>query len=611
MSAVFRIVRGGMLVAAGQDAEKLRAAFDQFRRNDCRRAGARNGRAQAASRRQGPSSEKSRSRAIRGIVSPAREHRPVTCGFQGTDFILGVGDGSVEEILKRRQQEPPAWLVNVRKQLPVERVSTVVYLNLKMLLDQVTADKAMPKTREALRRLGLDKLSALSSVSGLEGETFTSKLLLATDGEPQGPLLNLFSDQPLRAGDLTPIPRDATLALAMRFDAQKAVDQFAAMVEKLGAGPADGSRRPVGRPHEVAASRSPPRIAQGPGRHLLRLQFARRRGPGGAGPHGRVPIRNRDAWSVIQAKFLGSSLAKGFQERVHRIATRVVQSGNFTRVSFAGQRIFYFTGMGFAPGLVRHGPRADRRHDAAERHGLSPARPRAQVAGRRPQVGRLIEGADGPSMLVDVDTAKLFELVYPFVPLRRVIGHGLFGGGTTPAAGRDSFGPGDPPAPGAGHRGPSPHEAGAGVDQPATVAGHGIALDGRRRAARSAVVGAAGCGRGATADRDQSFCGHTAVPCAGGHAPTASSPASRQPPRPLHLRAAPACRRRAYARPPPYTPCADAGGFRRSSAARDRTCSRLRCPGRLLRLAARAGAILQYPLSAPPGVSRLLSIGRE
>ena len=158
---------------------------------------------------------------------------PITCGFQGTDCILGIGDGSVEEILKRRQQEPPAWLVSLRKQLPVERVSTVVYVNIKLLLEQMMADMAMPNTREALRRLGLDKLSALSSVSGLEGETFTSKLLLATEGEPQGPLLSLFSDQPLRAADLTPIPRDATLALAMRFDAQKAVDQFAAMVEKL------------------------------------------------------------------------------------------------------------------------------------------------------------------------------------------------------------------------------------------------------------------------------------------------------------------------------------------------------------------------------------------
>ena len=211
----------------------------------------------------------------------------VTCGFQGTDFILGDRRRQLEEILKRRQQEPPAWLVDLRKQLPVERVSTVVYLNLKMLLDQMTADKAMPKTREALRRLGLDKLSALSSVSGLEGETFTSKLLLSTEGEPQGPLLSLFSDQPLRAGDLTPIPRDATLALAMRFDAQKAVDQFAAMVEK--AEPAEraaieGPWDALTKSLQVDLRRELPKAL---GDTLLRLQFARRRRPGAAGPHGR------------------------------------------------------------------------------------------------------------------------------------------------------------------------------------------------------------------------------------------------------------------------------------------------------------------------------------
>ena len=186
---MLQIVRGGMFVAAGQDAEKLRAAFDQFRKETTAAEPSR----QPSPKRRQPADKAAPQVQIAGhtwyrFTDPGHEVPPVTCGFQGTDFILGIGDGSVEEILKRRQQEPPAWLVNLRKQLPVERVSTVVYLNLKMLLDQMTADKAMPKTREALRRLGLDKLSALSSVSGLEGETFTSKLLLSTDGEPQGPV---------------------------------------------------------------------------------------------------------------------------------------------------------------------------------------------------------------------------------------------------------------------------------------------------------------------------------------------------------------------------------------------------------------------------------------
>ena len=239
-----------MLLVAGHDADKLRAEFDDFRRFEVRAAWQKE--VQIAGR------------TWYRFTVPA-DGPPVTCGFDGTDFILGVGDGSVEEILKRRQQEPPAWLVDLRKRLPVERTSMVVHLNLKMLLEQMTADNAMPKTREALRLLGLDKLTTLSSVSGLEGETFVSKMLLSTEGEPQGPLLGLFSDQPLRAEDLKPIPRDATLGFAMRFDAQKAVDQFAAMVEK-----AEPAQRAAieGRWDALTKSlqrRSSPRPAQGAG----------------------------------------------------------------------------------------------------------------------------------------------------------------------------------------------------------------------------------------------------------------------------------------------------------------------------------------------------------
>ena len=216
-------IRGGMLVAAGQDADKLRAAFEELhkqavavdRRNFCLR--------------------RSKSRAARGIVS-----RTITGGHQSplpADSRAPTSSSGSATAASRRSSNAagrnrPRGSSMLRKQLPVERVSMVVHLNLKMLLDEMAANNATPKPATALRRLGLDKLSAVSSVSGLEGETFTSKLLLATDGEPQGPLLSLFSDQPLRAEDLKPIPRDATLGFAMRFDAQKAVEQFAALVQK-------------------------------------------------------------------------------------------------------------------------------------------------------------------------------------------------------------------------------------------------------------------------------------------------------------------------------------------------------------------------------------------
>ena len=316
-------LRGGMLVAAGQDAATLRAALDKFRQEV---AAAEPAPPVAV----GPKPPEKKKPVVHEVqIAGQTWYRftdtgpsnvaPIICGFQGTDFILGIGDGSVEEILKRRQQEPPAWLVNLRRQLPVERVSTVIHLNLKLLLEQMMAEKAMPKTRAALHRLGLDNLSALSSVSGLEGETFTSRLLLSTDGEPKGPLLSLFSDQPLRAADLKPIPRDATLAFAMRFDAQKAIDQFAAMVEK--STPAEraaieGPWNALTKSLQVDLRRELPKalgdnccIYSSPGEGGLVL----------LGLTAVVPIRDREALAVIQAKILASSLAKGFQEEFKHV----------------------------------------------------------------------------------------------------------------------------------------------------------------------------------------------------------------------------------------------------------------------------------------------------
>jgi hypothetical protein len=416
-------IRGGMLVAAGQDADALRAAFEEFRK-------------QVAAAEPPPPAAGQNPPQPRFVVKQVQiagrtwyrfadtspsAIPPVICGFDGTNFIVGVGDGSVEEILKRRGQEPPAWLVNLRKQLPVERVSTVVHFNLKMLLEQMTANDAMPKTREALQRLGLDKLAALSSVSGLEGETFTSKMLLATDGEPQGPLLTFFSDQPLRAEDLKPIPRDATLGFAMRFDPQKTIDQFAALME-------EGERSAPGRPPavespwdaltkslEVDLRRDLPKalsdtccIYSSPGEGGLAL----------LGLTAVVPIKDRDVISVIQAKLLGSSLGRSFLDE---LSPGPAQRGRqrLQSFSFKGQRIFYFSGMGWeiCPAwcatdrelVVAMAPQnvmAYLQHDSGHK-------PLSTV----PQVKQLIESGDGPSMMLYVDTAKLFELAYPFVPL--------------------------------------------------------------------------------------------------------------------------------------------------------------------------------------------------
>ena len=58
----------------------------------------------------------------------------ITWGTKGKYLIVGVGEGAVEAILEQAATPPPKWLVDLRKQLPVDRVSTVSYVNVKTLI---------------------------------------------------------------------------------------------------------------------------------------------------------------------------------------------------------------------------------------------------------------------------------------------------------------------------------------------------------------------------------------------------------------------------------------------------------------------------------------------
>ncbi len=68
--------------------------------------------------------------------------------------------------------------------------------------------------------LGFNNVTSLASVSGLEGDGWTSNTLLAIDGQPAG-ILALAGGDPLTAADLAPIPRDATFAVAGKLDLEK------------------------------------------------------------------------------------------------------------------------------------------------------------------------------------------------------------------------------------------------------------------------------------------------------------------------------------------------------------------------------------------------------
>ena len=156
----------------------------------------------------------------------------VTWGMKDDYLVVGVGEGSVEGILQRARTDPPAWLTELRSRLPVERLATVSYVNLKTIIGTFVPMAGGLRAAAVVDALGLGNVDSLSSVTGLDAGGFVSRTLVAIDGEPQG-VLGLAPERPLLPDDLAPIPSDATIALAARVDADATFEKVLAIVEKI------------------------------------------------------------------------------------------------------------------------------------------------------------------------------------------------------------------------------------------------------------------------------------------------------------------------------------------------------------------------------------------
>ncbi len=146
---------------------------------------------------------------------------PVQWGFQGDYFVLAVGQGTAERIVRNLAEpgEPPAWLKQVHGRMPVARPAMVQYVNLSKIRDTVLPflGATAPKVIEAL---GLENVEWAANVMGLDDTSTLTRSFIATSGEPGG-VFKLISDKPLTAKDLRRVPLDATWAVVSRFDAAK------------------------------------------------------------------------------------------------------------------------------------------------------------------------------------------------------------------------------------------------------------------------------------------------------------------------------------------------------------------------------------------------------
>lgn len=159
----------------------------------------------------------------------------LTFGVVNKYWMLTLGETEFDELRKRAAAlRTPAWLEKLQQRLPIERVSSMTYVDFKQFFAGTLPKFLGPfggQFDSGLQASGLDGLTTLEMATGLTGDRFASKLYLGIEGAPRG-LLTYFEARPLTAEDLAGIPDGAPLASVMAFDGAKLYDAILASIRQ-------------------------------------------------------------------------------------------------------------------------------------------------------------------------------------------------------------------------------------------------------------------------------------------------------------------------------------------------------------------------------------------
>ncbi len=160
-------------------------------------------------------------------------------------LVLAIGEGEAPAILARLRgmdglNKNPR-LAALRDEIGVERPAFRSWVDIEQILplmlgmhggEQQPADLQAEMERSFLGPLGLDKVTAILSESGLHGDGYSTRTQIACDGPLKG-LLSLVGERPLSADELALIPGDASLAMAMRANPLEIFEKFLQTLELI------------------------------------------------------------------------------------------------------------------------------------------------------------------------------------------------------------------------------------------------------------------------------------------------------------------------------------------------------------------------------------------
>ncbi|NOZ41036.1 MAG: DUF1559 domain-containing protein [Planctomycetes bacterium] len=166
------------------------------------------------------------------VVRVSMQTPEIRWGWHDNYFILAVGDGTVETIIDRLTGDAPAWLDNVRNEHPIERESSLGYVNVEMLLERLQPLLEKQKGWHVVEKLGLTSIKSLNGLSGFDEQGCVAMSQLVTDGRRRG-LLSLLPYKELSDNDLKLIPQDVMVACAVRIDLSETWKNVVRLVEEF------------------------------------------------------------------------------------------------------------------------------------------------------------------------------------------------------------------------------------------------------------------------------------------------------------------------------------------------------------------------------------------
>lgn len=152
---------------------------------------------------------------------------PMGWGMSGEYLVIAVGDKTMKEVPARLsgQGSVASWLKKLHAQVAVERRSSVSYVNIQegLKLLELAPAEVRQSIQAGIQSLGLDNVTYLGGVMGLDGTDCVSKSIIGLDGPPKGILASL-EGRPLTKEDLQTIPADSSFAFINRLDLAKVYD---------------------------------------------------------------------------------------------------------------------------------------------------------------------------------------------------------------------------------------------------------------------------------------------------------------------------------------------------------------------------------------------------